>query len=59
MGLGKKESFTSLPLYKDLRAVQEGRVYELDENMLVRQGPRLIEGLEILADLFEGSLEQQ
>ncbi len=57
LGLGKKESFTSLSLYKDLRAVQEGRIYELDENMLVRQGPRLIDGLETLALLFEGIRE--
>ena len=57
MGLGKKNSFISLPLYKDLKAVKEGRVYEMDENILVRQGPRLIDGLETLAVLFEGSLE--
>lgn len=35
--------------YKDLAAVKEGRLYEIDDNKLDRQGPRLAEGLEELA----------
>ena len=49
-GLG--ESFRNSPLYSELRAVREGRVFEVDENIIVRQGPRLIEGLETLSALF-------
>ncbi|MDC7223985.1 MAG: ABC transporter substrate-binding protein [Spirochaetales bacterium] len=52
VGLGKREAFLALPIYGELRAARAGRVYEVDENILVRQGPRLIEGLETLADLF-------
>ena len=37
--------------YKDLRAVKEGRLLEIDNNLLDRQGPRLADGLEELAKL--------
>lgn len=57
LGSGQKESFLSLPLYKDLTASINGRVYEIDENLIVRQGPRLIDGLEILSAIFEGTFE--
>lgn len=35
--------------YKDLSAVKEGRLYEIDNNKLDRQGARLADGLEELA----------
>ena len=35
--------------YKDLRAVKNGNLFEIDNNMLDRQGPRLAEGLKALA----------
>lgn len=38
--------------YKDLKAVQGGKLLEIDENLLNRQGPRLAEGLETLAKLI-------
>ncbi len=38
--------------YKDLRAVKEGKVYEIDNNLLDRQGPRLAEGLKQLAEII-------
>jgi len=38
--------------YKDLKAVKEGKLLEIDENLLNRQGPRLAEGLETLAKLI-------
>lgn len=38
--------------YKDLTAVKEGRLMEIDNNLLDRQGPRLADGLEALAKLL-------
>lgn len=38
--------------YSDLRAVKEGKLYEIDNNKLDRQGPRLADGLEELAELL-------
>jgi len=52
MNRGMKDAFISTPLYRDLRAVKEGNVFEVDENIIVRQGPRLIDGLELLHALF-------
>lgn len=37
--------------YKDLKAVKEGKLYELDNNLLDRQGPRLADGLLELAKI--------
>lgn len=47
-----KVGFTTGEGYKDLKAVKEGRVYEIDDNMLSRQGPRQAEGLEALAKIL-------
>lgn len=38
--------------YKDLRAVKEGNVFEIDNNLIDRQGPRLAEGFNALARLI-------
>jgi iron complex transport system substrate-binding protein len=35
--------------YRELTAVKAGKVLEIDNNLLDRQGPRLVEGLETLA----------
>jgi len=40
-----KENFIKNPLYSDLTAVKNGHVSGIDENMIVRQGPRLGTGL--------------
>lgn len=37
--------------YKDLKAVKENKLFEIDNNLLDRQGPRLAEGLEELAKI--------
>ena len=50
--LGMKESFCGYGVYSQLTAVQDGRVFELDEDIITRQGPRLIDGLESLHNLF-------
>ena len=49
---GTKESFESTPNYMDLRAVQEGRLIAIDNNMLDRQGYRNAEGVKTLAQIF-------
>lgn len=38
--------------WQDLSAVKEGRVYPFDDNLVSRPGPRLVDGLEALADLL-------
>ena len=42
----------STPGYEDLTAVKEGKVFELDENIITRQGPRLADGLLELAKIL-------
>ena len=49
---GEKENFMSTEGYKELTAVKEGRVYEIDNNLLDRQGYRNSEGLLKLAEIF-------
>lgn len=49
---GTKERLEKAVGYKDLTSVQEGRLYEVDNNMIDRQGPRLARGLESLARIF-------
>ena len=39
-----------------LSAVQQGRVYPFDDNLVSRPGPRLVDGLEALAVLFHPDL---
>ena len=47
-----KQNFVNAEGYKELTAVKEGRVYEIDGNLLDRQGPRLAEGLKALAAII-------
>ncbi|MBL7005775.1 MAG: ABC transporter substrate-binding protein [Spirochaetia bacterium] len=49
---GTKELFETTPNYKDLRAVQEGRLIAIDNNILDRQGYRNAEGVKTLAQIF-------
>ncbi|MCX7883595.1 MAG: ABC transporter substrate-binding protein [Caloramator sp.] len=51
-----KAGISSTAGYKDLRAVKEGKLLEIDNNMLDRQGPRLAQGLEELAKLIHPEL---
>lgn len=51
--------FVSIEAFEDLTAVKEHRVYEFDEDLFLRQGPRVIDGLVALAnvvhpEVFEG-----
>ena len=47
-----KKNFVKAEGYKELTAVKEGRVYEIDANLLDRQGPRLAEGLKALSEII-------
>lgn len=49
---GEKDKFISLEGYKELTAVKEGRVYEIDNNLIDRQGYRNAEGVLQLAKIF-------
>ncbi|MCB2301005.1 ABC transporter substrate-binding protein [Clostridium tagluense] len=42
--------------YKDLKAVKNGKLLGIDDNTIVRQGPRLAEGLEAMAKLIHPEL---
>ncbi len=42
--------------WSSLQAVQQNRVYAFDENLVVRPGPRLVDGLEALAKLLHPEL---
>ena len=53
-----KEQLKTANGYKDLDAVLNGKIYEIDKNKLERQGPRIVEGLKEIAqyihpDAFE------
>ncbi len=43
------DSVTARPGWKILTAVKKGAVYEIDSNLVLRPGPRLADGLEIIA----------
>jgi iron complex transport system substrate-binding protein len=53
---GLKNDFCHTEPYRRLRAVRQDQVYELPEDIIVRQGPRLIEGLELLHEIFKTAL---
>ncbi|MDP4146411.1 MAG: ABC transporter substrate-binding protein [Bacillota bacterium] len=42
--------------YRDLSAVKSGKVFEIDNNLLDRQGPRMADGLEALAKIIHPEL---
>jgi iron complex transport system substrate-binding protein len=42
--------------YKDLKAVKNGKLIEIDDNLVNRQGPRLADGLEVLAKAIHPEL---
>jgi len=43
------ESVTARPGWSTLKAVKNGSIYDIDSNLVVRPGPRLADGLELLA----------
>ncbi|MCG8568775.1 MAG: ABC transporter substrate-binding protein [Spirochaetes bacterium] len=51
-----KEGLQTTNGYKDLRAVQNNQLYAIDNNLLDRQSPRLIEGLEEMVKILHPEL---
>lgn len=48
------ETVQARPGWENITAVREGRVYVVDPDIVSRPGPRLVEGVERLADLLYG-----
>lgn len=46
------EMVAARPGWEGLQAVQDGRVFTFDDNLVSRPGPRLVDGLEAMARLF-------
>lgn len=49
---GDKEGFMTTPGYSELTAVKEGKIYEIDNNLLDRQSNRNAEGVLALAQIM-------
>jgi iron complex transport system substrate-binding protein len=47
-----KEKITERPGWSELKAVKNNKVFVIDDSLLNRPGPRLIEGAKLLADLI-------
>lgn len=52
------EEVSARPGWDGITAVQEGRVYPFDDNLVGRPGPRLVDGLEQLARIIHPELFQ-
>jgi len=50
--MNAKDGIKATPGYKDLNAVKADKLYEIDNNLLDRQGPRLADGLEAMAKII-------
>ena len=50
------EEVSSRPGWQDLEAVKNGNIYAIDDTTLVRPGPRIADGLELLAGLIHPEL---
>lgn len=53
---GTKQQIMAANGYKDLTAVKDGKLFELDKNLLEIQGPRLADGVEALAKIIHPDL---
>lgn len=47
--LGSADAVKKRPGYSALQAVKDGRVYTLDDNLVSRPGPRVIEGIRLIS----------
>ncbi|KAF5030882.1 hypothetical protein DSECCO2_633510 [anaerobic digester metagenome] len=50
------EEFKTTEPYKNLTAVKENRVMEVDDNLVNREGPRLAQGVEAIARILHPEL---
>ena len=48
------ESVASRPGWDQVGAVKNGKIYPFDDNLVSRPGPRMVDGLEALAELLHG-----
>ncbi|HLD15913.1 MAG TPA: cobalamin-binding protein [Candidatus Nanoarchaeia archaeon] len=48
----RKEDLTKREGWNSLKAVKEGKIYVVDDNLLNRPGPRLAEGVKVLAEIM-------
>ena len=53
---GMKEEFVQTEGYKELSAVKNNKVIEVDDDLLNRQGPRLAQGVESIAKILHPDL---
>jgi iron complex transport system substrate-binding protein len=53
---GTKAGMEATEGYMDLTAVKEGRLIEINQDLLSRQGPRLAEGLKVVAKILHPEL---
>ncbi len=44
--------FKSTDPYSSLTAVKDGRLMEIDDNLIAREGPRIAEGIRLMAEIF-------
>lgn len=51
-----KDQFMATDGYKELSAVKNNKVFEIDDNLVNRQGPRIAEGVESLAKILHPDL---
>ncbi len=58
VGTGMKELFMADPLYAGLTAVAQGSVYEINDDIIGRQGPRIADAVEELAKIFHPETAQ-
>jgi iron complex transport system substrate-binding protein len=56
MGGVSSSDFGKRPGWSVIKAVREGSVYTIDENLIVRTGPRIVEGLENIASIIHPEL---
>jgi len=56
MGGVSKTDFEKRAGWSNITAVKEGKIYTIDENLIVRQGPRVCDGLENLASILHPEL---
>ena len=53
---GMKEEFEQTEGYKELSAVKNNKVIEIDDDLINRQGPRLAQGVKLLAKILHPDL---
>lgn len=56
-GRNMVEDIKQADFYKDLRAVKEGKLYEISEDMISRQGPRLADAFVEIAKIINPEME--